>query len=54
MERRTNPNPRRSKSRKRREKKVNTDRDPEPKWKLSALKQTEPKQKVVEGKKYYW
>ncbi len=37
-----------------REKKANNDRDPESKWKLTAPKQTEPKQKVVEGKKYYW
>ena len=36
------------------EKKAHNNRDPEPKWKLTAPKQTESKQKVVEGKKYYW
>jgi len=42
------------KHKEKRETKVNTDQDSEPKWKLSAPKQSDPKQKVVEGKKYYW
>jgi len=41
------------KKQKQKEKSENGYRDPETKWKLSDPKQSEPKQKVVEGKQYY-